>query len=86
MTLFFCMPGARVDGHNFAPQAYDLGCRAFVVERILPLPHDAVQILVSNSRETLAYVSATFYKNPADEMTVIGITGTKGKTTTAILI
>ncbi|MBE6625633.1 MAG: UDP-N-acetylmuramoyl-L-alanyl-D-glutamate--2,6-diaminopimelate ligase [Ruminococcaceae bacterium] len=85
-TLFFCMPGARADGHNFAPQAYDLGCRAFVVERILPLPHDAVQILVSNSRETLAYVSAAFYGNPADEMTVIGITGTKGKTTTAILI
>lgn len=85
-TLFFCMPGARVDGHDFAPQAYDLGCRAFVVERILPMPYDVLQILVSNSREALAYVSAAFYKNPADEMTVIGITGTKGKTTTAILI
>ncbi len=85
-TLFFCMPGARADGHNFAPQAYDLGCRAFVVERILSLPPDAVQILVAHSRETLAYVSAKFYGNPADEMTVIGITGTKGKTTTAILI
>ncbi len=85
-TLFFCMPGARADGHNFAPQAYDLGCRAFVVERILALPPDAVQIVVSNSREALAHISAKFYGNPADQMTVIGITGTKGKTTTAILI
>lgn len=85
-TLFFCMPGARADGHDFAPQAYERGCRAFVVERILNLPDDAVQVVVTRSRETLAYVSAKFYGNPANRMTVIGVTGTKGKTTTAILI
>ncbi len=85
-TLFFCMPGARTDGHNFAPMAYDLGCRAFVVERQIALPPDAVQIIVPNSREALAYISAEFYGRPAEQMTVIGITGTKGKTTTAILI
>ncbi|MBE6617935.1 MAG: UDP-N-acetylmuramoyl-L-alanyl-D-glutamate--2,6-diaminopimelate ligase [Ruminococcaceae bacterium] len=85
-TLFFCMPGARADGHNFAPQAYELGCRAFVVEHTVDLPDDAVQIVVKRSRETLAYVSARFYGSPAERMTVIGVTGTKGKTTTAILI
>lgn len=85
-TLFFCMPGARADGHDFAPQAYSLGCRAFVVERILSLPEDAVQIVVNCARETLAYVSARFYSSPTEKMTVIGVTGTKGKTTTAILI
>lgn len=85
-TLFFCMPGAKVDGHKFAPQAYELGCRAFVVEHTVDLPDDAVQIVVKKSRETLAYISAKFYGNPADKMTVIGVTGTKGKTTTAILI
>ncbi len=85
-TLFFCLPGARVDGHDFASQAYTLGCRAFVVERILPLPSDAVQIVVTSSRESLAYLSAAFYGYPARDLTIIGITGTKGKTTTSILI
>lgn len=85
-SLFFCMPGARADGHDFAPSAYGKGCRAFVVERKLPLPDDAVQIVVSESRESLAVISAEFYSRPAEKLTLIGITGTKGKTTTAILI
>lgn len=85
-TLFFCLPGARVDGHEFAPIAYEAGCRHFVVERILPLPDDAVQVKVAKSREALAYMSAEFYDRPADRLQLIGITGTKGKTTTSIMI
>ena len=85
-TLFFCMPGARMDGHDFAPAVYEAGCRAFVVERELDLPDDAVQIVVSHARESLAHLSARFYGSPADKLTLIGLTGTKGKTTTAILI
>lgn len=85
-TLFFCMPGARMDGHDFAPALYDAGCRAFVVERELSLPDDAVQIVVPHARESLAHLSARFYGNPADKLKLIGLTGTKGKTTTAILI
>ena len=85
-TLFFCMPGARLDGHDFAPALYDAGCRAFVVERELALPEDAVQIIVPHARESLAHLSARFYGNPADKLKLIGLTGTKGKTTTAILI
>lgn len=85
-TLFFCLPGARVDGHEFAPLAYEAGCRHFVVERILPLPDDAVQVKVAKSREALAYMSAEFYDRPADRLQLIGITGTKGKTTTSIMI
>jgi len=85
-TLFFCMPGARLDGHDFAPALYEAGCRAFVVERSLDLPDDAVQIIVSHTRESLAHLSARFYGNPADKLKLIGLTGTKGKTTTAILI
>lgn len=83
--LFFCLPGARMDGHDFAPQAYEFGCRAFVAERTLSLPADAVQFLVPDAREALARLSARFYGNPADELTIIAVTGTKGKTTTAIL-
>ena len=84
--LFFCLPGAKADGHDYAPHAYDRGCRAFVVERFLPLPDDAVQLKAEDARRALALLSARFYGNPADSLTVIGVTGTKGKTTTAILI
>ena len=84
--LFFCLPGAKADGHDYAFHAYDRGCRAFVVERFLPLPEDAVQLKADDARRALAHLSARFYGNPADALTVIGVTGTKGKTTTAILI
>ncbi len=84
--LFFCMPGAVRDGHDFARSAYDNGARAFLVEHTVDLPADATQIIVSDARATLAALSPVFYGNPADALTLIGITGTKGKTMTAIMI
>ncbi|MBQ4354967.1 MAG: UDP-N-acetylmuramoyl-L-alanyl-D-glutamate--2,6-diaminopimelate ligase, partial [Clostridia bacterium] len=80
-TLFFCMPGARLDGHDYAARVYEAGCRAFVVEHTVDLPADAVQVIVKTSRESLALLSAKFYGNPAGKLQLIGITGTKGKTT-----
>ncbi len=85
-SFFFCLPGAKVDGHDYAAAAYDLGCRLFAVEKQLPLPSDACQIIVRSTRYVLAFVSAAFYGYPSEKLTVIGITGTKGKTTTSILI
>ncbi len=85
-SLFFCLRGARADGHEYAPQAYANGARAFVTDHVLPLPDDAVQVVVDNTRKALAVLSAAFYGHSADRLTLIGITGTKGKTTTAILI
>ena len=85
-NLFFCMPGAVADGHSYAGKVYETGCRAFVVERLLDLPEDAVQVVVKSSRAALAALSAVFYGNPADRLTLIGVGGTKGKTTTSILI
>lgn len=86
-SLFFCLPGAHADGHRFAPLAYAAGCRAFVCSRrLVSLPEDAVQILVENPRHALACLSASFYGRPAENLTVIGITGTKGKTTTAFFL
>lgn len=85
-SLFVCIRGAVVDGHDFALRAYAGGCRLFVAERLLGLPVDALVVHVTDARRALARMSAAFYGYPARELTVIGITGTKGKTTTALLI
>ena len=85
-SIFVCMPGARLDGHDYAPAMYEKGCRVFLCARDMNLPEDTVQIRVETPRLALAQISAAFYGYPAREMKIIGITGTKGKTTTAILL
>ncbi len=82
--LFFCIPGARFDAHDFAAQAVENGCVALVVERYLPL--DVVQVRVSNARAAMARMAEAFYGFPASHMRLIGITGTKGKTTTSFML
>ncbi len=84
--LFVCLPGARADGHDFALSAYRAGCRAFLCERELSLPSDAFVARCDDTRSALAELSCAFYGYPADKLHIIGITGTKGKTTTALLI
>lgn len=85
-TVFFCLVGKTSDGHLYAPSAYRNGCRIFVVETPLELPEDALQIQVPDTRAALADCAAEFYDHPEREMRLIGLTGTKGKTTTALLI
>ena len=83
--LFVCLVGAKLDGHSFAGDMYAKGCRAFLVERELALPADAVQVIVPDARTAMALASAAFFGYPARSLAVIGITGTKGKTTTGEL-
>lgn len=84
--LFVCMTGVNSDGHDYAASAYEKGCRAFVAEKELALPSDAAIAYTDNSRRALAVLSAAFFGDPSDKLHLIGITGTKGKTTTAALI
>ncbi len=83
-TMFFCIPGFTFDGHNYAAQAVKAGVSALVVERELDV--DCPQLLVADAREAAARIAAIFYGHPAKEMKLIGITGTKGKTTTSFQV
>lgn len=87
LSVFVCVKGFSTDGHKYALSAYSGGCRAFVCEyRPDNLPHDASVILVEDSRAALAYLSCAIYGDPSSKLLTIGITGTKGKTTTALMI
>ncbi len=83
--LFFCIPGAKFDGHLFAKQAVGSGNAALVVERHLT-ELDVPQIQVTDVRAAMARIAAAFYGHPAREMKLLGVTGTKGKTTTSYLV
>ena len=82
--LFFCISGARFDAHDFAAQAVENGAAALVVERLLPV--DVPQIRVRNVRAAFGPMCAALYGYPARRMKMIGLTGTKGKTTSSYLI
>lgn len=82
--LFVALVGGYDDGHAFAADAVARGATALLAER--PLDVDCPQILVSNTRASLADAAAAFYEDPSRELAVIGITGTDGKTTTSYLV
>lgn len=85
-SLFICIKGAVADGHRFAEAAVNKGASALVVEDDVTVPENVTVIRVKDSRYALACISAEYFGNPADKLKVIGITGTKGKTTTTYLV
>jgi UDP-N-acetylmuramoyl-L-alanyl-D-glutamate--2,6-diaminopimelate ligase len=83
-SLFFCIPGASVDGHQFAADAVGRGAAALVVER--PLELAVPQLVVPSVRAAMPRAAVEFFGDPTAQLPVIGITGTNGKTTTAYML
>jgi UDP-N-acetylmuramoyl-L-alanyl-D-glutamate--2,6-diaminopimelate ligase len=83
-ALFFCVPGANVDGHDVAPAAVRSGATALVVERWLD--PNVPQILVPSARRAMGPMSAAVFGDPARSLTIVGVTGTDGKTTVVHLL
>ena len=86
--LFICIEGANFDGHEYAAEAAAEGAVALLVSHLpeASLPGEVTVIRVKDTRYAMAFVSAAWFGHPAEKLKVIGITGTKGKTTTAYLV
>lgn len=85
-SLFFCVPGTVVDGHTFALDAVNKGASVLVVEKEVEVSLNVTVIQVDNVRKAMAIISAAYFDYPADKLKVIGVTGTKGKTTTTYMV
>ncbi|OGO93250.1 MAG: hypothetical protein A2Y17_02695 [Clostridiales bacterium GWF2_38_85] len=85
-SLFVCLKGYTLDGHDYVNEVYKMGVRSFVVEKDVALPDDAVTIFVENTRVSLAYLSAAFFGFPSKKLITVALTGTKGKTSASFMI
>lgn len=84
--LFFCIKGAVKDGHEYAAEVVQKGAKVLVTEDPVQVPKDVTVIQTADSRYAMAVIAAAWYGHPAEEMKIIGITGTKGKTTTTYMV
>ena len=85
-SLFICIKGAVSDGHKYAEDVAAKGASVLVVQDHVAVPEHVTVIKVPDSRYAMACISAAWFGHPAEKLKVIGITGTKGKTTTTYLV
>ena len=85
-AVFVCICGAVRDGHDFAKEVTEKGCPVLIVQKDVEVSADVTVIRVEDTRLALAQASAAFFGHPAKELTTIGITGTKGKTTATYMV
>lgn len=84
--LFFCISGAVSDGHKYAEDVAKKGATVIVVEKNIEIPAEVTVIKVKSTRYAMGMISSRYYGEPSKKLKVIGITGTKGKTTTTYMI
>lgn len=84
--IFVCIKGYQSDGHKYAKNAYNNGVRVFAVEKVIDLPDDVTIIYTDDTRRFLALASAAYFGYPAEKLTTIAITGTKGKTSVSFML
>lgn len=85
-SVFVCIKGALTDGHLYACRAAAHGAAAIICSDEIDVPASVTVIRVEDTKKTLAFMAAAFYGRPAEGLTLIGVTGTKGKTTTTYMI
>ena len=85
-SVFVCISGAVSDGHSYIADVAEKGAAAVIVEKDIEVPENLTVIKVPDTRYGLALMSAAYFGYPADKLKVIGITGTKGKTTTTYMV
>ncbi len=85
-SVFVCIKGMRADGHEFVQEAVMKGACAVIVEHAVKVPSHVAVICVENTRYALALMAAAYYDFPAEKLKIIGVTGTKGKTTTTYMV
>lgn len=85
-SAFLCISGTTVDAHKFIPDAVAKGASAIIIEKDVEVEGDVTVIKVDSARKALAYLAAAYFDYPAKKLTTIGLTGTKGKTTTTYMV
>ena len=85
-SVFVCISGTVRDAHDFIPDVIEKGASVIIIEKDVEPVEGVTYIKVANSRQALAYTSAAYFGHPAEQLKTIGITGTKGKTTTTYMV
>lgn len=85
-SVFVCINGTVTNGHNYIPNVIEAGCKAIIVTKDVTVAEDVTVVKVVDERVALAYMSAAFFDYPAEKLTTIGLTGTKGKTTSTFMV
>jgi UDP-N-acetylmuramoyl-L-alanyl-D-glutamate--2,6-diaminopimelate ligase len=85
-SCFVAVDGEKIDGHAFVASAIRNGAGAVVLQRPCDIPEGVTAVLVEDTRKAAALLACAFYGHPSRKMSVIGITGTHGKTTTAYML
>ncbi|MBO4461422.1 MAG: UDP-N-acetylmuramoyl-L-alanyl-D-glutamate--2,6-diaminopimelate ligase, partial [Lachnospiraceae bacterium] len=84
--IFVCVSGAAFDGHDFISDVISKGAKVIVISKDVEVQENVTVLRVNDARVALAELSAAFFDYPADDLKVIGVTGTKGKTTTTYMV